>query len=259
MTEGDEAVLPTTAELMAEIERRRAAGGGKQPGERVSRVVNLVNRLVFWLSKRWMLVLNAAAFAYVGLPMVAPVLLRLGAVWPGLVVNAVYRPLCHQLPHRSWFLFGPRFAYTLPELVARVGWDELPSLSALRDFVGNEEIGFKISLCQRDVAIYGMILLAGLVYSVLRRRQVPVRPLKWWAYVLVGVLPMAVDGGYQWLTYVVASFLPGLSIVPHETTPLLRTITGALFGWATVWLAYPYVEETMDEFRETLHRQHDWE
>ena len=256
---GDENVQATTGEIIAEVERRRAPATEQRAGERTSRLVALVNRLVYWLSKHWMFIFNAAAFAYVGLPVVSPVLMRLGAVWPALVINAVYRPLCHQLPQRSWFLFGPQLAYSLPELAEWMRWDEFPSLSALRDFVGNEDLGFKISLCQRDVAIYGMILLAGLVYGLLRRRQSRVRPLKWWVYMLVGVLPMAVEGGYQWLTYVASSFLPNLSIAPHETTPLLRTATGALFGWATVWLAYPYVEETMSEFRETLHKQYGWE
>jgi uncharacterized membrane protein len=33
----------------------------------------------------------------------------------------------------------------------------------------------------------------------------------------------------------------------RESDWLLRTITGCLFGMATVWLAYPYVQEAMDD------------
>ena len=35
----------------------------------------------------------------------------------------------------------------------------------------------------------------------------------------------------------------------------LRTLTGALFGMATVWLAYPYVQEAMDETRRDTERK----
>jgi hypothetical protein len=48
---------------------------------------------------------------------------------------------------------------------------------------------------------------------------------------------------------------PNIAIQPYETTPLMRTITGTLFGWATVWLAYPYVQETMDEVRQSLEQR----
>jgi hypothetical protein len=35
----------------------------------------------------------------------------------------------------------------------------------------------------------------------------------------------------------------------------MRVITGALFGLATVWLAYPIFQETMEELRESLHQR----
>ncbi len=54
-----------------------------------------------------------------------------------------------------------------------------------------------------------------------------------WLFILL-VLPMAIDGFTQ---------LFGL----RESTPGLRFITGALMGAATVWFAYPYVEEAMSD------------
>ena len=68
---------------------------------------------------------------------------------------------------------------------------------------------------------------------------------------------MAIDGGYQWLSYILNSFYSDL--LAHDTTPLLRVITGALFGAATVWLAYPHIQEAMDDFRQTLHKRFGWE
>lgn len=252
---------PTTAEVLAEVERRRAAARRPTSEER-RRAIILADRFVFWLSKHWLAVANALAFLYVGVPLLAPVLMRLRAEGIATVIYTIYLPLCNQLPHRSWFLFGPQFAYTLSELLAHAQIEPLPHqwtnvlLANNAIGYGNETIGYKTALCQRCTAIYGMIFLFGLVYALIRRH---LRPLPWWAYVGFGVLPMAVDGGYQWLSYVVSIFLSSSPVSPHETTPLMRTVTGALFGLATVWLAYPYVQETMDEFRETLHKRFGWE
>jgi uncharacterized membrane protein len=246
----------TTAEVLAEVERRRAEVR-RPTTESRSQAVILADRFVFWLSKHWLAVFNTLGFLYVGLPMLAPVLMHLSAEGPATIIYTVYRSLCHQLPHRSWFLFGPQFAYTLPELVELVGSDVISSPWS-GDFVGNEAVGYKTAFCQRDIAIYGAILLAGLVYGLLRRRW-EVRPLPWWAYVGFGIVPMLLDGGYQILSYALYAFWPDSPIAPHESTPLMRAVTGGLFGLATVWLAYPYVQETMEEFRETLHRRFGWE
>jgi len=224
-------------------------------GERERRAVILADRFVFWLSKHWLAVFNALALLYVGLPFLAPVLMHLGAEGPAMVIHTIYRPLCNQLPQRSWFLFGPQFAYTLPELMERVGPEALAGPWS-PTFVGNEAVGYKMALCQRCTAIYGAIFLFGLFYTLGRRR---VRPLPWWAYVGFGIVPMALDGGYQFLSYALPLLLPGFPITPYETTPLMRTLTGALFGLATVWLAYPLIQETMEELHETLHQRFGWE
>jgi uncharacterized membrane protein len=245
---------PSTAYVLAEVERRRAEAGHRV-GERQRQAVILTDRFVFWLSKHWLAVFNTLAFLYVGLPTLAPMLMVLGATGPAMVIYTIYRLLCNQLPHRSWFLFGPQFAYTLPELAERVGADALTGMWG-QDFIGNEVVGYKMALCQRCAAIYGAIFLFGLLYALGRRR---VRPLPWWAYIGLGLLPMAVDGGYQFLSYALPLLLPWFPITPRETSPLMRTVTGALFGLATVWLAYPYVQETMDELRQTLHRRFGWQ
>ena len=247
---------PSTAEVLAEVERRRTeARSPMGAGQR--RAVILADRFVFWLSKHWLAICNLLAFLYVGFPFLAPVLMHLGVEGPAWGIYAVYDLQCHQLPQRSWFLFGPRFSYTLPELMQRVGTSVVPDPWA-SDFIGNGMVGYKVALCQRDTAIYGAILLFGLVYGLLRRRW-RVSALPWWAYVGFGILPMLLDGGYQFLSYVLALFWPQGPVAPHETTPALRVITGALFGLATVWLAYPLVQEAMDDFRERLQQRFGWQ
>jgi uncharacterized membrane protein len=114
-------------------------------------------------------------------------------------------------------------------------------LWASRAFIGDETLGYKVALCERDVAIYGGILFAGIAFGLLRNR---VRPLPVLVWLVIGILPIALDGGIQLMGQ-----LPGWPLPPRESTPLFRSITGGLFGVMNVWLAYPYVEEAMVETR----------
>lgn len=239
----------TTDEVLAEVERRMAEAQHPANPPRTPIVV-LADRVAFWFTRHWLAVLNLFFALYVGVPFLAPVLMDLGAERAAAIVYLIYRPLCHQLPQRSFFLFGPQIVYTATELADRVGMAIGPDL-ATRAFIGNEAIGYKTALCQRDIAIYGAILLLGAIYGILRRFW-KVRSLPFWAYVVFGVVPMLADGGYQFVSYIVPLVWPDGPILPHETTPTLRVTTGFLFGLATVWLAYPLVQETMIEINESL-------
>jgi uncharacterized membrane protein len=244
-----------TSEVLAEVERRMEARRSASRTE--GRVAILADRFVYWFSKRWLAVFNAFFLLYVGLPILAPVLMAVGAEWPATIIYTIYRPLCHQLPQRSFFLFGPQLTYRASELMERVGIN-IGLGPTTRAFVGTEAIGYKVALCQRDTAIYGAIFLFGLVYGLLRRRwKVP--PLPLWAYIGFGIAPMLLDGGYQFLSYVIPLIWPGGPIVPREAAPAMRVITGVLFGLATAWLAYPIVNETMEEARKSLVRRFGWE
>jgi hypothetical protein len=91
------------------------------------------------------------------------------------------------------------------------------------------------------VAIWGGILLAGLLFALLRDRLKPLRITLW---LIFGILPIALDGGSQ----LFAQF-PMISALSRESTPFLRTLTGGLFGVCNIWMAYPYIEESMTETR----------
>jgi uncharacterized membrane protein len=225
------------------------------------------NRIIYWVSRHWLLLANLALIVFVGLPFLAPVLMEQGHERAAGAIYKVYSPACHQLAFRSWFLFGEQPYYPLSstylpdvhyfeEYVA--GDPHFSSLSpdegfgafswAARSYLGSEQMGYKVALCQRDVAIYAGLLLAGLLFGLVRRH---LRPLSWKVFVLAGVLPMMIDGGYQ----LIAHMAPGLFGV-HETLPTLRTLTGFLFGAGLMWLTYPHIEmgmkEMEDELREKL-------
>jgi uncharacterized membrane protein len=108
-----------------------------------------------------------------------------------------------------------------------------------RSFIGDETLGWKVALCERDVAIYGSMLVAGIAFALLRNR---VRRLPLPVFVLF-VIPIAVDGLSQ---------LFGL----RASNWWLRTITGALFGVGIVWLVYPYIQVSMDDIRANIEKKY---
>ena len=213
--------------------------------------ISFGDRLFHWLSNRYMFVFNAFVLLYLGLAVLAPVLQANGYSSPAKVIYVVYGRLCHQLAFRSWFIFGEQNAY--PRDIANVDlpmtFEEatgIPSddIDAAHQFVGNEIIGYKIALCQRDMAIYGAILAFGIIFSLTGKR-IPSLPI--WGWFILGIIPIGLDGVSQ-----IISQLPWDIIPARESTPLLRTITGGLFGFATAWFGYPIVEETMADTRKLL-------
>jgi uncharacterized membrane protein len=209
----------------------------------------------YWMSRHFMLVINLIFAAYLGFSILAPVLMQVGATGPANILYKGYSLVCHQMAYRSFFLFGEQWSY--PREAA--GVDRLVSYGqatgqseadtnearyAARAYLGEPGIGYKIALCQRDVAIYAAILIFGLVFSRTSRRW-PVLP--WYVWILVGILPIALDGISQLLSQ------PPLDLLPYrESTPGLRVLTGALFGFMTAWFGYPLVAEAMRESQQLM-------
>lgn len=221
-----------------------------------SRRISGMDRFTLWLSRHYMIVFNLLIFLYVGLPFLAPVLAKSGEMPAARVIYTIYSPLCHQLAFRSLFLFGEQPFYPLERANVAglatyeqmIGSDKVNIYEA-REFIGNEVVGYKVAICERDIAIYTGFLLFGLLFSLTKRTW---KPLHWAAWILVGILPIALDGVSQ---------LPGLAIsvpawVPvRESEPLFRIITGLLFGITTAWFLFPYVAESMNETRAVLLRK----
>lgn len=209
----------------------------------------------YWFAKHYLAVFNLLVLIYFGLPFLAPTLMEVGLPGPAKLVYTPYSYVCHQLAFRSFFLFGEQLSY--PRAAADVsglltfgqasGLGESNSaqdLYAARGFVGNPVMGYKIALCERDIAIYGAILLFGLLYALSGRR---LPSLPWYLWILIGLVPIGMDGVSQLLSQ------PPFSLLPYrESTPFLRALTGALFGFTTAWFGYPLVEVTMAETRQIM-------
>ena len=248
--------------LSAAVEIGQNAGGMEKPEtflkDKPKEVWSKSDDLTTWFANHYLAVFNFMVLIYVGLPFLAPVLMNAGIERPAKLIYSAYGLLCHQLAYRSIFLFGEQPVYPR----AAAGIDDMLTFSqatgqgegntareifAARSFVGNDLIGYKVALCQRDLAIYGAILLFGLLYA-LTGRKLPGLP--WYLWILFGLVPIGLDGLSQLLSQ------PPLNFWPYrESTPLLRIATGALFGFTTAWFGYPLVEETMVETRQMMARK----
>lgn len=217
----------------------------------------------YWMSRHYLAVFNIFIVVYLGLAFLAPVLQKIGAKGPANVIYKGYGFLCHQLAYRSWFLFGEQPAYPTASAGMK-GWHTYEELTGLspdtstglwdaRDFIGNEIMGYKVALCERDVAIYSAMLLFGLLFAVLRKVSPNFKPIPWYLWILFGMVPIGLDGGSQLLS----QFFPQVNdLIPYrESTPFLRSFTGALFGLTTAWFGYPYFEEAMSDMRIFMERR----
>ncbi len=208
-------------------------------------------RFSLWFSRHYLALINIILALYVGLPMLAPVMMKLGQLEPAKTIYGLYRPLCHQLAYRSFFLFGEQAYYPLevPADSGRLTYSQVSGsadedMQAASAFIGNDVAGYKIALCQRDVAIYASLLLFGVIFALTGRKF---KPLSWWLWILLAIGPLGLDGIWQLVSYLELPFLSWLPV--HESTPFLRVVTGAAFGWFTSWFGIPTIEESFSEER----------
>lgn len=187
-------------------------------------LARMANRCVLWFTRHWLALLNVAVAMILGLALLAPWLSLHGHSRAGQLLYLAYRPLCHQLPERAFFLGGPQAWYSYEELAQTLGV-EVPAR-----YIGSAQLGYKMAFCQRDAAIFAGYLSGGLLFALWRRRGWD-RPLPWQVLVLA-TAPMAIDGLAQ---------LFGLV----ESTPLRRVLTGWLFGVAAVAFVLPWLEKGM--------------
>lgn len=217
-----------------------------------------------WFERHWLLGFNTGWGLFTLLPWLAPIFMVMGWYWPGRAVYFIYNFFCHQLPERSWFLFGPKFSYTQAEIAAAWG-RTLPEISnelVRRQFMGTPEIGWKVAWSDRMVAMYTTIFLFGLLYAVLRERGIRVKGLHWSLFLLF-ILPLALDGTTHlindalrldfrhyndWAVYLTGGVFPPEFYVGDlfgSLNSVLRLVSGIFFGFGVVFFLWPIME---DEF-----------
>lgn len=162
-------------------------------------VIIAVDRAIYHLARRWLWLFNGVSGILVVLPVLAPYLAAHGHGEAASWIYRAFHLVCNQRPDRSFYLFGQKLAY-----------------------------------CERCTAIYGGLLLLGLIFALLHRRLHPAS-LRTAIYLSI---PMAIDGFTQLFGW-------------RESNWGLRVATGALFAVALAWLVLPRLEEGFQEIAET--------
>jgi len=211
-----------------------------------------------WLSRHWIAVFLVAYGTWVWLPFLAPVFMNIGWPGPGRAIYLIYSFFCHQLPQRSFFFFGEKTMYSLSEI--QTVWQNTANPMTLRQFIGNEAMGWKVAWSDRMISFYAGIWLFAVLWYPLRQR---IKPISWWGFAFL-LLPIVVDG----LTHTISD-LAGigqgfrdsntwLAALTHNAFPAAfyagdalgsfncwaRIMTGLLAGLGIVWLVFPYVLKT---------------
>jgi len=219
-----------------------------------------LNRGVYWVSQHGLALFSLVLGLFVGLPFLAPVLMKGGLEGWGRAIYALYSVLCHQLPQRSFFLFGPQITYSLPEVQA--AWPGAGDFLSLRSVIGSAEMGWKVAWSDRMVAMATSTLVFAWIGGLLRRR---LRPIPAWGLALL-LLPMGVDGlthmlsetaglgqGFRdtnrWLVSLTGSSLPSGFYAGDAWGSFnsgVRLLTGILFGWGVVGFGFPVARAYFD-------------
>ncbi len=220
-----------------------------------------LNRAVYRLSTHWMLAFSLVYGLYVGLPFLAPLFMKLGWTGAGKLIYLAYSVVCHQMPQRSFFLFGPQAMYPLEQIQAV--WQNTINPLVLRQYIGEPALGWKVAWSDRMVSMYTSILFFAWLWYPLRKK---IKPLSWWGF-LFFLVPMGIDGvthmvsdfygigqGFRysnaWLAELTnnafsPTFYAGDALGSFNSW--MRLITGILFGLGTVWFGFPHLETTFQD------------
>jgi uncharacterized membrane protein len=220
-----------------------------------------LNQSAYWFSRYWLLVFIVFMAIFIGLPWLAPLFMALGWESAGKAIYLLYAVLCHQLPQRSFFLFGDRLM--LPLSTVQSVWANSDNPLILRQFVGNAEVGWKVAWSDRMVYMYSSLVLFGLAFWPLRKR---LKLLPLWGLILF-LLPMLIDGsthvlseltsgiggGFRysngWLAALTgngfsATFYSGDTLGSFNSW--MRLFSGLLFGLGVAWFAFPRLHASFE-------------
>lgn len=122
------------------------------------RTIIATDRFIYRVAHRWLLITNIIAFVLASIPFITPFLMSRGYHAAANILFTTFGLMCHQMPERTFMLFGEPMA-----------------------------------LCHRMSAIYVSAFLLGLLYAFVRNH---IRPLSFLGLFLFS-FPMAIDGFTQ--------------------------------------------------------------
>jgi uncharacterized membrane protein len=242
----------------------------RQAGEQAT--VLWLDRVICLCLRHWLTLVLVPLLLFTSAPFLAPVAMASGWEEAGMILYLLYSPFCHQLPQRSWFLFGEKLTYTLAEIN-----QVFPYTDAwhLRHFVGTPTMGWKVAWSDRMISFYWMTPVWGVLYALLQQRHSTIRSLPY-KIVLLALAPLLIDGlthlvndtiygiaggGFRdtnaWLTWLTANAFPGFYAGDHVGTFnwWTRLFTGILAAWGLVFGYLPWLNAILlKEAERTCHR-----
>lgn len=210
--------------------------------------------MVDWLSQHWLACLTVFTGIWVTLPWLAPILMHNGMPTGAWLIYLLYSPQCHQLPQRSFFLFGDQLMLPIEQIMAVTGARDPLSL---RWFIGTSDLGWKVAWSDRMVSLYTPLFIGAMLYGVTGRRWSRVG----WSWMLMlPYLPLLLDGGSHmlddtlrigfratndWLVVLTggvlsAHFYAGDAVGTFNWW--MRLITGVVASCAFVRQVYPHLD-----------------
>lgn len=218
-----------------------------------------LDRALCFCLHHWLALLLIPLLLLTITPFLAPVAMAVGWEKVGGAIYLVYSPFCHQLPQRSWFLFGEKLTYTLAEINEVFPYTDAGNL---RRFVGTPALGWKVAWSDRMISFYGMTPLWGVAYALLRRTRGPIQSLLL-RVLLFALAPLIIDGGTHsindaiygvagggfrdtngWLAWLTANAFPGFYAGDHvgAFNWWLRLLTGVLAAWGLAFGLLPRLD-----------------
>ncbi|RLG68289.1 MAG: hypothetical protein DRO11_09265 [Methanobacteriota archaeon] len=199
-----------------------------------------------WFRKSYAPLIMVVIFLYLLFSFLAPIAMKVGLPTIGKFIYRSYSNVCHQYIYRSLFLFGEQPFYPVSPTNELLTYQEEFGITvgdekAARNIIGNSHAGYKVAICQRDIAIYGALLIFAIFFWISKRR---IRKIPFWVWVLLAVVPIGVDGFWQFFSSIESNFFVNLE---HESTPVLRFITGGMFGYFTGWYLLPAIEDSYQD------------
>jgi len=90
--------------------------------------------------------------------------------------------------HQLIILFGDKTMYSLNEIQG--AWQNIINPMILRQFTGNETMGWKVVWSDRMISFYTSVWLFAIVWYPFRRK---IKPIACWGFVLL-LIPILLDG-----------------------------------------------------------------
>lgn len=140
----------------------------------------------------------------------------------GEKVYSLFSPLCHQKLSRSYCIFHDELGYYAGDCTPQNG-TFVPGDQRLISSEQDGYTGYKLPVCSRDVGLYFAMLFGAVAYPFIRR--IEDRNLPPPVYLVMAIVPIALDGGIQ--------FISDFGILPfvYESTNIIRFLSGAIAGF----------------------------